>query len=101
VTRLAAKLQKQFPSIEFLHDGRVHTVQLRWLPENLYPATGAYRTNVILDCCRWEGFAQGVKDNGSTYTVCAVYGYSRMSDLIRPGALVWHNDNEITNERTD
>lgn len=99
VRALAAKLQAQFPAIVFLDvDRQTREIPLRWLPEQLYPATGAYRTDTRLDCWRWEGWAQGVKEDGSTYSAWAVGGYTRMSDLIRPGELTIAADGEVTIE---
>lgn len=74
--KLAKLLQENFPTTPL-------GVELTWRPEKLYPATGSYRTNVRLDCWRWEGFAVHIRQDGTEYTALAVGGYTKMSELIK------------------
>jgi len=90
----------EFTVREKLEDRRV-SIPLLWLAENLYPATGAYRSNQMLDCARWEGFVKAVREDGTTYNIFTVYGWTKMSELTRPGELEWNEDGEITNPAQD
>lgn len=74
--RLAKLLQENFP----ISGGGL---ALTWEPENLYPATGSYRTNINIDCCRWEGFAQHYRPDGSYFHAVAVHSYSTMTELLK------------------
>lgn len=100
---LAKKLQAQFPSIMVgsgsIFDKAPRVIPLLWLPENLFPATGAYRTDWRQDCWRWEGFGHGLRDDGTTYPTWTVGGYTTMTDLIKPGTLTIHEDGEVTNDK--
>lgn len=63
VLKLAKMLQVAFPD----RNGR----PVIWRAEEIYPAKGAWRTNVNLDVWRWEAFAHYVepdgKDGGCAY----------------------------------
>lgn len=87
-SRLAKLLQNSFPETPL-------GVKLTWSADWLYPATGSYRTNVALDCARWEGFARHYRDDGSFYTAWSVYAYSTMSELIKYKKLGISNNGEI------
>lgn len=96
-TKLAAKLQATMPERVFkAAGGETRRVPLLWKPENLYPATGAYRTNGQMDCCRWEGCVLAVRADGTTYPHTSVHSYETMTDLIRPGGLSIGADGEVT-----
>jgi hypothetical protein len=100
---LAKKLQAQFPSIRLegnaFDDTPPTLIQLEWPADRLYPATGSYRTDVRLDCARWEGFGLAVRPDGTRWTFWSIHGYTKMSDLIGPGTLTIHPDGEVTNKR--
>lgn len=86
--KLAALLQRSFP----VGDGGL---KLSWEPEQLYPATGSYRTNVTLDCMRWEGFARHYREDGSFFTVWNVCSYVPMSELIKAQELTISENGEV------
>ena len=77
--RLAKLLQASFP-----YKG---SLALTWKPEKLYPATGAHRTNQMLDCWRWEGFGVHVRPDGSEQVVMEVGSYDTMTALVKAKAL--------------
>lgn len=86
--KLAKLLQTSFPEAA----GGLH---LTWEPEHLYPATGSYRTNVMLDCMRWEGFARHYRADGSYFTVWGVGSYIPMSQLIKAERLEISESGEV------
>lgn len=95
---LAKKMQENFPELHYKDFDREWSIKLTWLPENFFPARGYYRTDYRADCARWEAAAVVIREDGSRYTHSVVQGYTRMSDLIKKGDLVWHSDGEITLE---
>lgn len=84
--KLAELLQVSFP-----YRGQLPLI---WRPEWLYPATGAWRTNYMLDCWRWEGFAYYAKQDGSLSAAWSVGSYHPMSELIKYKRL-YVSDGEI------
>ena len=89
--KLAELLQKNFPTT---WDGRV---PVTWHPEWLYPAKGSYRTNINLDCYRWEGFAKHLDEHGQeVFTVFAVGSLYPMGELLKYADLEMDKDGEIT-----
>jgi len=88
--KLAALLQKSFPD----KDG----FALTWRAEWLYPATGSYRTNYMLDCWRWEGFARHYRPDGSYMTMMSVGSYETMSALIKADKLTISGADEVVPE---
>lgn len=86
--RLAKLLQASFP-----YKG---TLALTWKPEKLYPATGAYRTNQMLDCWRWEGFGVHVRPDGSEQVVMEVGSYDTMTELVKAERLKIDSTGEVS-----
>ena len=91
--KLAAMLQKSFPV-------SAGGLELTWLPEQLYPATGRYRTDWRMDCARWEGFARHYKPDGTFWTVLSVHSYTPMSKLIKASALILSESGEVGGRNT-
>ncbi len=87
--KLAALLQKNFPV-------SAGGLALTWEPDQLYPATGSYRTNWMLDCARWEGFARHYRTDGTYWTVLDVHSYEPMSELIKSDKLTIAGNGEVT-----
>lgn len=85
--KLASLLQSSFPEI-----GGQPVV---WHPDDLYPATGAYRSNAQLDCCRWEGWASRSKADGTRHPIASVHSYETMTRLVKIGGLGISADGEI------
>lgn len=85
--RLAKLLQASFP-----YKG---TLALTWKPEKLYPATGAYRTDQMLDCWRWEGFGVHLRPDGSELTAMDVGSYYTMSELVKAKRLAISSGGEV------
>ncbi|MBH3440484.1 hypothetical protein [Pseudomonas luteola] len=80
VRRLAALLQKSFPDRNGL--------PVRWDPEEIYPAQGAWRSNTMLDVWRWEAFAHYVGPDGKNQgTAYAVGSYATITELIKESRL--------------
>lgn len=73
--KLAAKLQENFPTYGGL--------EITWSADQLYPAQGAWRTNTNIDCWAWNGFAKHYREDGSSFPVLSVGGYTTMSALLR------------------
>lgn len=73
---LAKLLQKSFPQ-------SASGLDLTWEASQLFPATGAHRTNASIDCGRWEGFARHYRSDGSFYTALSVGSYHTMTELIK------------------
>lgn len=86
--KLAELLQKNFPARGEL--------ALTWDAAWLRPATGAYRTNQMLDCWRWEGEARHYRADGSYFVAVEVGGYTTMTELIKAEKLKIHADGEVT-----
>jgi hypothetical protein len=86
--RLAKKLQHQFPTTD-------RGLPLTWSPENLYPATGAHRTDALMDCAAWEGVAMHVRDDGTWHPCIRVHGYMTMTRLLRARRLSISPENEV------
>jgi hypothetical protein len=68
---------------------------LTWEPEQLYPATGRYRSDWRMDCARWEGSARHYRPDGTFWTVLTVYSYTTMSELIKAAELEISKDGEV------
>jgi hypothetical protein len=85
--KLAALLQSTFPEV----GGR----PVVWHPDDLHPATGAYRSNAQLDCCRWEGWASRPNPAGLRIPMASVHSYETMTRLIKVGGLGISADGEI------
>lgn len=51
----------------------------------LYPAKGAWRTNVMLDVMRFEGFAEWHGDGFSQPLTVSVDSWDTMTDLLKYG----------------
>lgn len=85
--KLAALLQKSFP--------KKGTLALTWSADWLYPATGAWRTNTMLDCWRWEGYARHYREDGSYMTVMEVGSYTTMTELIKADRLCISPDGSV------
>lgn len=88
--KLAALLQENFPMKGDL--------ALTWSAEWLYPATGAYRTNQMLDCWRWEGCARHYRPDGTWFVALDVGGYTTMTELIKAKQLRIDSTGEVTPE---
>ena len=86
--RLAKKLQAEFPASD-------RGLSLTWLPEKLYPAAGAYRTDKRIDCAAWEGVAIHIRQDGTWFTCLYVHGYMTMTRLLRARRLDISVDNEV------
>lgn len=86
---LAALLQKSFPDTSA-------GLKLTWEAEQVYPATGRYRTDWRLDCARWEAFARHYRDDGTYFNVWSVHSYATMTELIKCKALEMSPDGEIS-----
>ena len=86
--KLAALLQKSFPE-------GAGGLSLTWEADQLYPATGRYRTDWRMDCARWEGFARHYRPDGTFWTVFSVHSYFPMSELIRASSLIISSTGEI------
>ncbi len=85
---MAKLLQASFP--------RQGTLELTWRPENLRPATGAWRTNQMLDCWRWEGYGIHVRQDGSELVVMEVGSYDTMTELVKAKSLKVSQTGEIS-----
>jgi len=100
---LAAKLQAKYPEVRYaLRDGLRdvdHVVTLEWLPDNLWPAQGFWRSSGA-DCYRWEGTVIGVRPDGSRYPWRSVGSYETMTDLLKPGKLRMDSSGYISNKLT-
>jgi len=79
--RLAKLLQKSFPL-------NAAGVKLTWLPEHIYPATGAYRTNRLIDCYRWTAYGYHYRADGTFYAAMTVDSYETMTELVKATNLV-------------
>jgi hypothetical protein len=75
--RLAAVLNKSIPNI--------NGVCVVWKPEQLFPATGRYRTDVRMDCCRWEGFCHLAGRPEQVFT--DVHSWHTMRECVAAGAV--------------
>lgn len=91
--KLAALLQKNFPV-------SANGLTLTWEPEQLYPATGRYRTDWRMDCARWEGFARHYRPDGTFWTVLTVHSYTPMSKLIKASVLTISASGEVGENAT-
>lgn len=85
--KLAKLLQASFPV--------QGSLALTWSAEWLYPATGAYRTNQMLDVYRWEGFARHYREDGSYMTVVSVGSYETMTNLVKFNTLTISASGEV------
>lgn len=75
VRKLAKMLQEALPDRNGL--------PVVWRAEEIYPAKGAWRTNVNLDVWRWEAFAHYVKPDGSDGGCAYNLGsYATITELI-------------------
>lgn len=77
--RLAKMMQAAWPE----HNG----FALTWLPENLLPAEGRYRSDIRIDCCRWEAFAYHFRADGTSFPMVTVISYYTMTELLKYKAL--------------
>lgn len=85
VRRLAALLQKSFPDR--------HGQPVVWPVEEIYPVTGAWRTNVNLDVWRWSAYAHYINADGSKGpTAYAVGSYGTITELIKFKTLMFLGD---------
>jgi hypothetical protein len=85
---LARKLQQQFPELVTVIGGVERRTPLLWLPDQLYPATGNWRTNrVAMDVWCWNGYGVTVNAEGKQAIVLSIGSYTSMSELIKPGTL--------------
>lgn len=88
IRRLAALLQKSFPERNGL--------PVVWRPEEIYPAKGAWRSNVNLDVWRWEAFARYVREDGSlSGTAYSVGSYATITELIKAQKLMMLSGDEV------
>jgi hypothetical protein len=78
---LAKLLQKSFPE----HNG----LALTWEPENIYPATGYWRTDPYVDCFRWEGFGRHYRQDGTYFTLVSLGSYETMTELCKAKKLIF------------
>jgi hypothetical protein len=75
--RLAAVLNASLPSI--------NGVRVVWKAEQLYPATGRYRSDYRMDCCRWEGFCYMADRPEQVFS--SVHCWHTMSECVKAGAV--------------
>lgn len=87
--KLAKLLQENFPV-------SAGGLALTWEASDLHPATGAYRTNVMLDTWRWEGYARHYRPDGSHWMVLSVGSYTPMTELIKSKHLAISRDGEVS-----
>jgi hypothetical protein len=60
------------------------SLALTWKPENIHPATGAYRTNQMLDCWRWEALGIHFPTNGDPEIPAMEVGsFATMTALVK------------------
>lgn len=92
IQRLAALLQKSFPDRNGL--------PVVWPVDEIYPATGAWRTNVNLDVWRWSAYAHYVGPDGKECgTAYAVGSYATITELIKFKELYFLGGDEVEGVR--
>lgn len=89
VKKLCKMLQAAFPER--------HGLQLRWSPEHVYPAKGAWRSRrSLLDVRAWHAHATYVSEFGQVVHGMSVGSYTTITELIKCKRLcVLPRDDEI------
>lgn len=88
--KLAALLQHSFP--------KKGDLEITWEADHLFPATGSYRSNINLDCCRWTAYAKHYRADGSSFTIMSVHSYTTMTELIKYKELYLSDSGEVYGE---
>ena len=85
--KLTELLQHSFP--------KKGDYNITWEPEHIFPATGSYRSNINLDCCRWTAYGKHYRSDGSSFNIISIHSYTTMTELIKYKELYMSDNGEV------